>query len=206
MIRFYRTPWIIKAFYPTLTYRIPSDNKIYLTFDDGPDPLVTRWVLDELEKYGAKATFFCLGKNIEKYPELATEIVSKEHRICNHTYSHPKGWKIHDEDYISDIVRCDNVIQKIGERNNLFRPPYGRVKKSQIKKLNQYRLIIWSHLSWDFDPKLKVNRSIKKLKKAQPGSILVFHDSLRAFSNLKIILPEILNYFRTKGIQFDTIK
>ena len=206
MIRFFKTPRITKSNYPGLLWSMDSEESIYLTFDDGPDEEVTPWVMKELEKVGAKATFFCLGKNLKAHNELAKQLIEQGHIIANHTQSHLNGWHTLNNRYQDDIRACDNELMKLGVHNQLFRPPYGRIKKGQINSLKNRKIVMWSHLSWDFDPKLDVQKSIKKMKEAKPGSILVFHDSRKAFSNLKIILPEILNYFKSQGIKFDTIR
>ncbi len=206
MIRFFETPWITRVWYPSLIWKIKSKDSIYLTFDDGPHPEVTPWVLKELAYMNAKATFFCLGKNLEKHPEIANQIISSGHQIGNHTYKHEKGWKVSDGHYLEDIRKCDQQIGEMEIETNLFRPPYGRIKKSQISRLGQKKIIMWSHLSWDFDPQVNVSKSIKKLKQAKAGSILVFHDSEKAFENLKVILPEILLHFQSKGLKFEVLK
>lgn len=205
MMRFYKTPWITRVWYPSLTWKIQSDNSIYLTFDDGPDPEVTPWVLAELAKVEAKATFFCLGKNLEKHPILGQHILKEGHQIGNHTFNHLKGWKSSDNDYLNDIAHCDQQLNAIGSGSKLFRPPYGRIKKSQLRRLQNKKVVMWSHLSWDFDPRLDVRESCEKLKRAEPGSILVFHDSAKAFENLKQILPKILSHFQSKGVKFEAI-
>ncbi|MEP0987334.1 polysaccharide deacetylase family protein [Ekhidna sp.] len=205
MIRFYKTPWFTRVLYPSCIFTIPSHNKIYLTFDDGPDPEATPWVLDELDKFNAKATFFCIGKNVELNPEITKKIVRKQHLIANHTFNHLKGWDSTDEVYIRDIEKYEKLISQFTSSKRLFRPPYGRAKRSQIRKLTGFKSIMWSHLSWDFDPSLNTRLAVTKLKKAKAGSIIVFHDSQKAFKNLKIILPEILNHFQHKGMKFDTL-
>jgi len=205
MIRYYKTPWFTRLWYLGLTWNIPSQESIYLTFDDGPCPEVTDWVLDELSKTHAKASFFCTGKNLEEYPGLGRRIIAEGHQIGNHTYSHLNGWKSKDTNYLEDVKLGQEVMNELGLETKLFRPPYGRIKKSQIKRLDQ-KIIMWSHLSWDFDPKLNVDKSIAQLKRAKPGSILVFHDRMKSFENLKAILPEILAHFQSKGIKFEVIK
>ncbi|MEQ6169042.1 polysaccharide deacetylase family protein [Ekhidna sp. MALMAid0563] len=204
MMRFYKTPWFTRLWYPSLTWNIPSQDSIYLTFDDGPTPEVTDWVLEQLNQVEAKATFFCLGKQLEEHPEIGKRIISQGHQIGNHTYSHLKGWKTKDAHYLEDVRLGEEVMKEVGVTNNLFRPPYGRIRKSQIKKLD-LQTIMWSHLSWDFDSNLNVNKSIAQLKRAKPGSILVFHDSQKCFDNLQIILPEILSHFQAKGFKFEAI-
>lgn len=204
MIRFYKTPWVTRLGYRKLVWRIPSTNSIYLTFDDGPTPKVTQWVLDELDKAQAKATFFCIGKNLEEHPEIGKRIIAEGHQVGNHTYSHLEGWKNKDSKYLEDIRLGEEVMDEVGAQCKLFRPPYGRIKRSQIGKLDR-RIIMWSHLSWDFDQNLNIKKSIKHLTKARPGSILVFHDSKKSFENLKVILPKILAHFQSKGLKFEAI-
>lgn len=206
MMRFYKTPWIAKARYPELTWSLNSKQSIYLTFDDGPNPIVTPWVLNELRKENAKATFFCLGENIANYKSLAKEILAQGHSIGNHTQNHLNGWKSGNLEYQDNISACDDELAKLGVSNQLFRPPYGRLKKNQIDALKNKKIIMWSHLSWDFDKNLNLSTSLKKLKSAGCGSILTFHDSKKAFDNLKILLPEILSHFSSKGIQFEALK
>lgn len=205
MIRYFRTPWFTRLWYPELFWRIPSADAIYLTFDDGPHPKVTPWVLETLKEFNAKATFFCLGKNLEANADIAKRIMQEGHQIGNHTFKHSNGWKVLNWDYQEDIRACDAELMKLDIHNQLFRPPYGRIRKSQLSSLKNRRIVMWSHLSWDFDQKLNVEKSIRQLKKAGPGSILVFHDSAKAFNNLKEILPEILSHFQAKGFKFKII-
>lgn len=204
MIRFYKTPWFTRLWYPDLVWSIQSQNSIYLTFDDGPTPKITPWVLDELKNVKARATFFCIGKNLEANPELGKRIIEEGHQIGNHTYSHLNGWKTTTSNYLEDVRLGEEVIREQGVDSTFFRPPYGRIRRGQIKRLSK-KLIMWSHLSWDFDSKLNVEKSISKLKCAKPGSILVFHDNEKSFENLKVILPEILAYFHAKGFKFEAI-
>ncbi len=205
MIRFYRTPWITKMLYPSLIWNIPSENSIFLTFDDGPHPEITNWVLEELSKHDAHATFFLLGKNVSKHPELVKKTQAHGHKIGNHTYSHLKGWTTDDEMYLKDFKRCAKELNEFEGGNNLFRPPYGRIKKSQIDKLKNERIIMWSKLSWDFVSDLNIAESIRQLKKSKPGDILVFHENEKSFNNLKILLPRLLDFFNSKGYKLDTI-
>lgn len=209
MIQVYKTPSLLKKTYPKLTWSVPKADGVCLTFDDGPHPSITPWVLAELAKRQAKATFFCVGDNIDKYPETAREIIRQGHQLANHTYHHLRGWDYSSEKYLSDVEKCSDSIQKIdsGQKWNVFRPPYGRIKKSQIKELQQlgYQLIMWSHLSWDFDRKVNIQKSIQSLQQANDGSILVFHDSEKAFPQLKQILPPLLDYFCEANIQMNTL-
>lgn len=205
MIRFYKTPWITQKIYPSLTWKGVSTDCIYLTFDDGPHPEITPWVLEELEKANAKATFFCIGKNVKEYPEVVQLVLKAGHSVGNHTFSHIKGWKTTTNQFLSDVEQCDLEMKSLGVETDLFRPPYGRIKTSQIRELKSKRIIMWSHLSWDFDMNLNTEKSISKLKAANAGSILVFHESKNSYTNLKTILPQILSHFSSKGFKFEAI-
>lgn len=206
MIHLYKTPKLAKIIYPSLIWEKESMDTIYLTFDDGPHPEITNWVLDELEKVKAKATFFCIGDHLQKFNETAVRIISKAHRIANHTQEHLRGWDVDDDTYFESIADCGREIKRLQGSSKLFRPPYGRIKKTQIKKLRStYQIIMWSHLSWDFDKKLNIGKSVASLKKAKPGSIVVFHDSEKAFQNLKQLLPEVLLHWSSLNYKFETL-
>jgi len=201
MIRIHKTPGLLRKLYPQLTWTRDTD-EIYLTFDDGPQPDVTEWVLEQLDQFHAKATFFCVGENIFKHSDIASLVLTKGHKISNHTYNHLNGWNNEDDYYLENIVKCESFIS--GD-NQLFRPPYGRIKKSQINKLDNYEIIMWSHLAWDFDSGMNPKHSIEALSSAEPGSILVFHDSYKSFKNLKMILPEILENLSGRDLKMNTL-
>jgi peptidoglycan/xylan/chitin deacetylase (PgdA/CDA1 family) len=174
---------------------------LYFTFDDGPHPEITLWVLNELKKINAKATFFCVGDNVSKFPETYQEILNQGHSVGNHTFNHLKGWITEDDEYFQNTEKASQVIQ-----SSLFRPPYGRIKPSQAKVLKEkYKLVMWSHLTCDYEKNLNINASLRHMKKAVPGSIFVFHDSEKSFHNLQILLPELLNYYSSLGFRFDVI-
>lgn len=199
----FKTPYLLPKIYPSLEWSVPADEKvIYLTFDDGPHPKVSKWVMQQLEQYNAKATFFCIGDNVQKHPDVYNEILEKGHKVGNHTFNHLNGWKTTTEDYINNIDDCSTRVQ-----SNLFRPPYGRISSSQIRRLKKnYRLIMWSILTGDFDPKLNRSKSLKALySKTKPGSIIVFHDSKKAENNLYYLLPKYLKHFSAKGYRFETL-
>ncbi len=206
MIRFHKTPWITKKWYPSFVWNIPSENSIFLTFDDGPHPEITGWILKELSKYNASASFFCIGEHVDKYRDIAEQVVSQGHVIANHTYNHLKGWAATVPEYLEDVERCDEVLTGLGIENNFFRPPYGRIKKVQARGLQHKQIIMWSHLSSDFSPKLNVKKSLDNLKKAMPGDILLFHENEKSFQNLKVLLPVILDHFQSKGYKLESIK
>jgi len=171
---------------------------MYLTFDDGPIPEVTPWILDILKRYNAKATFFCIGDNIKKYPKLFKQISVEGHAIGNHTFYHSNGWKTSNQKYFSDFELCNTEIEKHSLTSNLFRPPYGKCTSKQAKwimKQNQ-RLIMWSIISKDYDAKLSKEQCFERIQaKAKPGSIIVFHDSLKAEVNVKYALEKTLEEF-----------
>ena len=204
MIRFYKTPLLLRRQYPELIWSTASADSIHLTFDDGPHAEITPWVLNELDKFNAKATFFCLGANLEKHPELGKQILLEGHRLANHSYSHLDGWKTKNNVYLEDLKLGKEVVQEFGVENPHFRPPYGRIRKRQIAKITE-PIVMWSHLSWDFEPSLNLAKSLSAMKAAGPGSILTFHDSWKAFDNLRVLLPELLEHFRTKGLLFKTL-
>jgi peptidoglycan-N-acetylglucosamine deacetylase len=206
MFYFVKTPVLLKKLYPECLWDVKTgENILYLTFDDGPAPQVTPFVLNELRKYNAKATFFCIGKNVKEYFEIYRQIISDGHKPGNHTFNHFNGWKTPDEKYLKDIEEAANIID-----SELFRPPYGRITKFQIKALKgekfKIKTIMWSVLSADFDSKISSeNCYLNVVDNARPGSIVVFHDSLKAFPHLKFALPRVLNFFSEKGFQFQTL-
>lgn len=182
---------------------MPSGNKtLYLTFDDGPIPEVTYTVLDILEQYGIKATFFCVGHNIEKHPEVFLEIIKRGHSIGNHTYNHLKGWKTTLGKYLENVDQFDRHT-----KTELFRPPYGKITPLQLYKLkNKYKIILWSVLSFDFDQSTSPEKCLQNvIKYTEDGSIIVFHDSLKASKNMLFALPQFIEHFQNLGYKFDTI-
>ena len=215
-MHFFSVPSTIQWLIPSCTWRkVGQEKVIYLTFDDGPHPEITAWVIDELKKHQIKATFFCVGDNLKKHPETAKQLLTEGHQIGNHTMHHIKGWKHKNVDYLKDIEDCDTEIRKIHEQMNdekaqprLFRPPYGQIKPSQIKLLRAkgYEIIQWSDLSCDYDKHLNCEKSLTTLvKNAKPGSIVVFHDSEKAENQLKQILPSYLEAMLAEGFTFETL-
>lgn len=194
--------WIKKIF-NNLVWDIPnSENKIYLTFDDGPIPEVTEWVLDLLKSEDIKATFFCIGDNIKKHPEVYKRILSEGHQTGNHTFNHLNGWKTETNHYIENFKLCEI------EHSKLFRPPYGKIKPSQSKAIRQlgYKIIMWDVLSYDFDSIISVEKCLENvISNTEQGSIIVFHDSLKAEKNLKYALPKAIQILKNKGFVFDVI-
>ena len=199
-----KTPWWLKTLYgKDLTWTIDTAEKeVFLTFDDGPHPSITAFVLDCLKVYNARATFFCLGNNVEQFPETYRRILDEGHRVGNHTYSHLNGWKTDDKVYFDDIARAKNFID-----SNLFRPPYGRMTKFQAQHLQSvFRVVMWDVLSADFDKKVTKEQCLANvMKNAKAGSIVVFHDSEKAFPSLEYVLPKALTFFAENGYAMKTI-
>ena len=206
-----KTNSFIKKIFSKYIWDIPNtENKIYLTFDDGPIPEITEWVLEELKKYNAKATFFCIGDNIEKHPEIFKKVIHEGHAIGNHTFNHLNGWETTTENYIQNVKLAETANRKLNTVNcNLFRPPYGKIKSSQSNRLIQlgYKIIMWDVLSADFDPTISPEKCLKNvIPNVESGSIIVFHDSLKASPNLKYTLPRTLEFLSKKGFVFDAIR
>lgn len=220
-----KSPYILKKFYPKqlIWHKSRAEKVIYLTFDDGPVPIVTPWVIKTLKNYNSKATFFCIGDNIVKHPEIFEQLKTDGHAIGNHTFNHLKGWKTDDDIYLSNFLKCQELTQ-----TDLFRPPYGRIKKSQIKKVsNEYQIanrknqndsqtslpnypqlniIMWDVLSGDFDPSLSPEKCLHNvLKHTENGSVVVFHDSLKAWDRLEFVLPKVLETWTDEGFTFGVL-
>lgn len=206
------TPRFLRALYPTLVWQIDTQDKsLYLTFDDGPHETATPFVLDTLKQFDAKATFFCIGKNVYQHKPLFERILAEGHAVGNHTQNHANGWDTNNYYYIKDVQLASEMIH-----SNLFRPPYGRIKRSQIKELQNsdadyeensaFKIIMWSVLSGDFDQKISKEKCLKNvLKNTENGSIIVFHDSAKAFEKMKYALPKTLEHFSKEGFQFKAI-
>lgn len=199
----WKIPRIVKKFYPGLIWNFTTDHRaVYLTFDDGPTIDVTLEVIEILKQYNIQATFFCIGRNVERNPDIFQVLIETGCAVGNHTYSHIKGWKTSDPDYFSDIELASRYIQ-----SNLFRPAYGQIKPSQTRHLRlYYRIIMWSLMSYDFHPEMTKEKCLNHvIKNTKPGSILVFHDSIKASENMLYTLPRALEYFIAQGFEFKTI-
>ncbi len=229
-MKFYltHTPWWLKKIYPTCIWDIPVTGKtIFLTFDDGPHETATPFVLQQLEQYKAKATFFCIGKNVAQHSEIFEQIKKGGHAVANHTMYHANGWKTDDDAYIKEIADADVLIG-----SHLFRPPYGRIKRSQILKIQgvkdqgsgikvhisdiklqkseirnqKSKIIMWSVLSGDFDTEIDGEKCFQNvIRKIKPGSIIVFHDSQKALPRLQYALPKLLQWMQENGYVSDAI-
>lgn len=195
---------IAALFFKDLTWSFPGrDKELYLTFDDGPTLGITEWVLSVLHEYNAKATFFCTGKNAENNPELLKQIMDEGHSIGNHGYSHINGWSTNNDKYFQNVRKASETIN-----SNLFRPPYGKIKLSLLRQLkNNFKIVMWDVLTRDYNNNLSKEKCLKRtIKLINPGSIIVFHDTVKAERNLKFVLPEVLKYYSAKGFQFCSIE
>ncbi len=199
-------PWFVrKVLYPGYVWSMPAtDRTIYLTFDDGPHPEVTPFVLDELRKFGAKASFFCIGKNVAAEPEVYASILREGHVTGNHSYHHLNGWKTNGDAYVQDVALAAAQI-----RSELYRPPYGKITRWQAGRIRSdlgLKVVMWSVLSGDFDTRLSREACLQHVTgAAKAGSIVVFHDSEKAFERMRYALPRVLEYFADRGFAFRSI-
>ena len=204
MLRFIKPPYLIKHYFSDLVWSINENKKtLYLTFDDGPIPGVTDKILEILKAHNAKATFFCLGKNVQKHSGLYHRIINEGHAIGNHTYSHVNGWETNLQDYVADVEKAGEHLQ-----SGLFRPPYGRIKPSQINFLKQqYKIVMWSVLSYDFSKSVDSETCWNYVKQfTHDGAVVVFHDSEKAKEKVLYALPKFLEYYSELGYSFDAIE
>lgn len=205
---FVKTPWWLKKIYPQRVWCIDNAKKnIYLSFDDGPHPVATPFILDELKKYNAKATFFCIGKNVTAHPEIYKRILNEGHKTGNHTNNHLNGWQTSNDTYLSDATECAKIVE-----SDLFRPPYGKLRSSQAKDIGKAigktaaKIVMWDVLSGDFDETLSKENCLKNvIGNTGPGSIVVFHDSGKAWEKMSFVLPQILSHFTKQGYFFEKI-
>lgn len=205
-MRFFRTPSILPLFYPSLLWRIPTPEKaVYLTFDDGPVPGPTDFVLETLRSFNSKATFFCIGDNVHKHGSEFQKVVDAGHTVGNHTFNHVNGWKVPAPSYLDNVQLCQHELLMHGSAStrNLFRPPFGRIRTSQIKLLTDYKVVMWDVLTFDYDQSFSPERSLAgSLKTVRAGSIVVFHDSLKAEKNLTYVLPRFMEEVLSRGYTF----
>lgn len=201
----HHSPFWLKAFFPGFIWRVPTqEKKIFLTFDDGPIPDITESVLETLARYKAKATFFCIGNNVKKHPEIYKQLLDNQHAIGNHTFNHMNGWKTEDAVYLDNIKQCE---KQLNVPTNLFRPPYGRIKKSQSRVVKSERdIIMWDVLSGDFSKEITQEICLRKsIQYTRPGSIVLFHDSVKAAPNMQYALPRFLEHFSNEGFTFEAM-
>lgn len=201
---FHKYGIIFRKLFPSYLWKVDTRLKeIYLTFDDGPVPEVTEFVLDELARYGAKATFFCVGDNVVKHPAIYERLLSEGHSVGNHTFNHLNARKVDSESYLSNIAKCQEVLEDIQPK--FFRPPYARLKWNHIKELKKhgYQIVMWDILTGDFDPNLNCELALKKtIQGTKCGSIVLMHDNPKHFKNMKYILPKYLAHFAQQGYIF----
>nr|WP_295928294.1 polysaccharide deacetylase family protein [uncultured Dyadobacter sp.] len=201
----HHSPFWLKAFFPGFTWHVTTTEKeIFLTFDDGPIPDITEAVLETLEQFEAKATFFSIGDNVRKHPDIFEKVRNGGHSIGNHTFNHMNGWQTEDSVYLDNIRKCQDQLNL---RTRLFRPPYGRIKRSQAKVvLQDKQIIMWDVLSGDFSPSLTAETCLKKsIQHTHPGSIVLFHDSIKASKNMLYSLPRYLEHFTERGYRFEAL-
>jgi len=205
---FVKTPWWLKRIYSSRLWSVDTNEKIiYLSFDDGPDPVATPFVLDELKKYDVKASFFCIGKNVSSYPDIYKRILDEGHRVGNHTHNHLNGWKTDNKIYLADIAEAARYID-----SGLFRPPYGRIRSSQARRIDRAlkkefsKIVMWSLLSGDFDESVTKEKCLRNVTdNAKAGSIIVFHDSQKAFPRLEYVLPRAMEFLIKKEYVFEKL-
>ncbi len=196
-------PYILRLLYRKVTWKSHGEKVIYLTFDDGPHPTLTHHIINLLDQYNAKGTFFCIGENVMKYPEVYASIISNGHKVGNHTHRHLNGWKTLKKRYLEDIRKASELID-----SKLFRPPYGRITPAQLRAVKRKGMqpVMWSVLSGDFDKKLSPQKCAQNvILNAGPGSVIVFHDSDKAADRMLYALPRVLEHFSVLGYRFEAL-
>lgn len=197
-------PWFYRVLFPGVTWRVPSLKKkcVYLTFDDGPIPEVTPWVLDILEQYGVKATFFMVGDNVRKHPDVYRMVIERGHRVGNHTFNHIQGIRYLTKNYVANVEKAADYIP-----GRLFRPPHGHMRVPQLLRLRKkYKIIMWDVVTRDYNRKLSPERVLENVKRyARNGSIIVFHDSLKAENNMRWAMPRAIAWLKEHGYEFKTL-
>ncbi|MDR2890960.1 MAG: polysaccharide deacetylase family protein [Alistipes sp.] len=205
----FKPPLLLRRLFPSLVWSIPGSTskqdsgEVFLTFDDGPTPGVTEWILSQLDEYGARATFFCLGKNVERHPELCRRILEAGHRIGNHSYDHARGWEMSAGNYARSVEHAREFID-----SDLFRPPYGRITRREARLLAlHYRIVMWNVISRDYSRRVAPEKCLRNVvRHVRPGDIVVFHDSQKAFRNLEYALPRVLRFLQEQGMSSKTIE
>ncbi len=209
-MRFFRSPYLLRLLYPNLLWRMPdasgdASGKVYLTFDDGPVPGPTEFVLETLGRYHIPATFFCIGDNVRKHPDLFRQIAHSVYTIGNHTSNHLNGWKTRAVHYLANVAECEAAMHRVVPqlKTRLFRPPYGKITYRQLSRLTGYRIVMWDVLTYDFDDGLSPEACLRHtLQMVRSGSIVVFHDSYKAWPRLHYVLPRLIEHLSEKGFSF----
>lgn len=200
-LRCLRPPGILKILFPNFVWRYNSGlKKVYLTFDDGPIPESTPWTLELLKEKNVKATFFCVGDNVKKYPQLYRQIIKEGHAVGNHTFNHLRGWSQNTLKYVENVILASDFID-----SKLFRPPYGLIKRAQAKHLlAEYKIVMWDVLSGDYRQDITPERCYRDvMKKIRPGSILLFHNHVKADKNMRYTIPRLIDDLHEKGYEFE---
>jgi peptidoglycan/xylan/chitin deacetylase (PgdA/CDA1 family) len=204
----HRTPFFFPWLYPALTWRIPdATKKLFLTFDDGPVPGPTEFVIDTLAAAKVRGTFFCIGDNVRKHPTVYRSLLAHGHRVGNHTFNHLNGWRTSTENYLDNVHACtDAMPESLTVGRPLFRPPYGRISRAQINGLTTFKIIMWDVLTMDYMRTLGPERCLRNtIAAARDGSIVVFHDSVKAEKNLTYVLPRFIDHFKSLGFEFNVV-
>lgn len=204
---FFKTPKLFEYCYPEAIWHGDRNNKrVYLTFDDGPVPIVTDYILDLLSEYGIKATFFCVGENVKYHPKIFNRLAEEGHNIGNHTYNHLNGWKVSDNEYLENIQKCTDIIRQAGYQDSLplFRPPYGRIRRKTLKEISKtYKIIMWDVLSYDFAVRISNETCLSKsLKHTNNGSIIIFHDSIKTYEKIKLVISQYIMSLLEENYEF----
>lgn len=198
-----KVPKIIRASFPKILWNMPNHKKeVFLTFDDGPHPTITPWVLEQLKNVNAKATFFCVGKNVQLYPNIFEQVVATGHTIGNHTFNHLSAFKSTIPNYLENIETCNEIFE-----SKYFRPPYGLLRPRSIKQIQKkYKIVMWNVLSYDFDANISQEQCFKNVaSNIKNGSIVVFHDSDKAKNHLEYALPKILEKLQKDGYEMKAL-
>ncbi|WP_246558671.1 polysaccharide deacetylase family protein [Hymenobacter piscis] len=203
----HRLPGLVRGLFPDCLWSLPATDPptLYLTFDDGPIPEETPFVLEQLARHGARGTFFCVGENLERHPDVARRVLAEGHRLANHTYHHLSGWRHARPTYLADVARCQTVLQELQpEARPLLRPPYGRLTPGLARALHPtHQVVMWDLLTCDYDRDYAPAECLATaIRLTRPGSIVVFHDSLKASPNLRYVLPRYLDHFAGLGYRF----
>ena len=208
-----KIPGLVKKVYPSRIWDGPKNGKsLYLTFDDGPIPEITPWVLEELRKFDARATFFCIGDNVRKHPEVFRQVITEGHAVGNHTFNHLNGWKTSSQKYLENSLQAQQQMEQAASeevlKDQLFRPPYGKIREKQARLLRKhgFKIVMWDIISEDYNQHLSEEKCLQNvLENAVSGSIVVFHDSIKAEKNLKFTLPKVLKHFKERGYTFSPL-